>query len=714
MDGATLTIQTLSWPGWKQALFASVGATLAVMAGAAWPGAAGAAAAEPDAVAGVKLSAAPLGINVAPWDSVLSSPATLSAVQPLLKAAGVTQLHYGGGVDADEYDWQTNTDISGCPSTAISEFTAPCAYNPALPFAKFSANARALGAQSFVTVNYGTGTPAMAAAWVKQATTTADQAVSQWEIGNESYGCWEDNNELAGAPEDYAGYVPNDNPTCPMVSEGTDAGMTTMAGSYSANALTFMKDMKAQDPNAQLGVPWAFDGTVGGAAVADNSGWNNTVLGDDGKYISFVDAHWYPFSFGGDTGADGNPTDQEVIQSVAQIPAEYAKIRDELSEYDPGATVTVGETGVSYLATNVTCTPAGALFAAGDVLSWLAAGAKSVDWWPLDTDANLGDTCANPDEGMFTNAGKPITPYVGYLLASALAQPNAELSSLTTSDPADVLAFQSVLPNGQVAVALINSDTSTSEKVTIGTSLAGNLTTENYSAGDQNEANTKIAGGTTTAGAIADGITLPAESILVLKSYKPSAITVGTASAGNTFKAGTKVILKGKLTLGGAAPAGVTVKIYRQMSGSHASSATITAKTVAGGTFTATDVPPAYGNYAYVADYTSNSYQPASHSVLVHVTIARPALRLAVSAKSVKPRTKVTVTATLGAPHTNRTLVIYAQPKGGARKLIKRAAVNSKGQVSVAFTVTVDTTFTVTFSGDTWYAPASASAAVKA
>ena len=95
------------------------------------------------------------------------------------------------------------------------------------------------------------------------------------------------------------------------------------------------------------------------------------------------------------------------------------------------------------------------------------------------------------------------------------------------------------------------------------------------------------------------------------------------------------------------------------------------------------------------------------------VTPAKPALKLAVSAKSVKPDKTVTVTATLGAPHANRTLTIYAQTKGGAKKLMKRATINSKGQLSVVYTIKANTTFTVTFSGDTWYTSASATAAVK-
>jgi hypothetical protein len=83
------------------------------------------------------------------------------------------------------------------------------------------------------------------------------------------------------------------------------------------------------------------------------------------------------------------------------------------------------------------------------------------------------------------------------------------------------------------------------------------------------------------------------------------------------------VTLKGKLTLNGAAaPAGVTVKVARQLSGSKAGPATLTAKTAAGGTFTVTNVPPAAGTYVYDASYISSAYEPASRSVTVKV-IAR-------------------------------------------------------------------------------------------
>src|SRR5207248_2146996 len=127
------------------------------------------------------------------------------------------------------------------------------------------------------------------------AGSTPSQTVTDWEIGNESYGCWEANNWLAAPPELYAGYHANDSATCPMVAEGLGAGMTTMAKSYAANAAQYITAMKAQDPNAQIGVPWAFDWTVGGATVGDNQIWNSTVLAKNGPNLSFVDAHWYPF-----------------------------------------------------------------------------------------------------------------------------------------------------------------------------------------------------------------------------------------------------------------------------------------------------------------------------------------------------------------------------------------------------------------------------------
>lgn len=475
----------------------------------------------------VTLSAAPLGVNVAPWDSVYSGSGS-SVMQPLLAAAGIRQLRYGGGSYADTYDWQTNTDIGNClPGNATASFTSGCASANALDFAQFSRQARAIGADSLVTVNYGSGTPAIAAAWVAAAAHSASEHVALWEVGNETYGCWEVNNELAGAPAYYKGYRPGtssasgDFQSCPETTEGPAAGIKTLATSYARNALRFMRAMKAADSKTVIGVPWAFGTAVPGSAVADSGEWNSTVLGTDGAYVGFVDAHYYPFGFSGSTGG-ANPSDAAVLQALRAIPSLHASMQAELTAHAPGAAVVIGETALSSSPTTTVCTPVGAVFAAGDTLSWLAAGAQSVDWWDLNNFGNTGASCAKQDFGLFTSGTAPVpyTTYYGYLLASKLARPGARLGFLTTSDPADVLAYQSVLPGGRHAVAFINLDTSAAHTVTfpVPAGLTGTLRSLTYSARTQNATESEVVTGTVSAASAASGVTLPAESVTVLET----------------------------------------------------------------------------------------------------------------------------------------------------------------------------------------------------
>jgi hypothetical protein len=486
-----------------------------------------------------------LGLNVAPWDYVYAAPVSRGGgedvIQSLLPATGIDLMRYGGGSYADYYDWQTNTDIQTCiwgnpygsfkgapfPYDTTAPFQgASCDNTDSLGFDQFSAQAKAVGAQSFVTVNYGSGTPALAAAWVAHAESTPGDAVAFWEVGNENYGCWEVNNWLSQYPEYFQGYQPNNytspgNATCPQTVQGDATGTQTLATSYAVNARPFLLAMKDADPSAEIGVPWAFASDVGGAAVPDNAEWNDTVLGQDGDLVSFVDAHYYPFSFYGAPGEGSNPTDQQVLQALMFVPSLYHQIRGTLATYDPKAQVVVGETNVSNNETTTVCTPTGALFAAGDVLSWLAAGAESVDWWDMNNYGNTGAACTSPDYGMFSSGSPPFaeTPYYGYVLASLLAKPGARLSALGTSDPADVIAWQSQLPGGAEAVALLNTNTSSSETVTFRPlqPLVGQLETWSYSAGTQDATNSEIVRTTTAASSLSSGITLPAESLVVLE-----------------------------------------------------------------------------------------------------------------------------------------------------------------------------------------------------
>ncbi len=475
----------------------------------------------------VRLSAAPLGVNVAPWDTVYAGSGS-KVIQPMLAAAGIKQIRYGGGSYADFFDWRTNTSIRNClPYRTRASLPPGCASTSQLAFSQISARARTIGAESFVTVNYGSGTPALAAAWMTAAKRTAGEYVTLWEVGNETYGCWEVNNPLAEPPARYQGYRPAfgsaswQYQTCPTTTHGQTDGSKTLATSYAAHALPFLRAMKTADPAALLGVPWLLNTSMSVAPRASASEWDRTVLDTDGAYLGFVDAHYYPFTFTGATGGR-NPTDAQVLATLRSIPSLAASTKAELKARAPGAALVIGETAVSSAVTTTACTPVGAVFAAGDALSWLAAGARSVDWWDLNNFGNSNNSCTKPDYGFFTSDTSPVpeTAYYGYLLAWALAGPGALLGTLATSSPSDVLGFQSSLSGGTQAIALINLDTHASHTVTfsVPAGLTGILRSSVYSAGAQNDANSEIVKSTTSSTSLNSGITLPAESITVLEA----------------------------------------------------------------------------------------------------------------------------------------------------------------------------------------------------
>jgi len=198
--------------------------------------------------------------------------------------------------------------------------------------------------------------------------------------------------------------------------------------------------------------------------------------------------------------------------------------------------------------------------------------------------------------------------------------------------------------------------------------------------------------------------------VLQYPQYKATALDLTSAGS---FPAGGKVVLHGKLALGGApAPAGVTVKIFRQVAGSSAIT-TFSTKTVRGGTFTLTNVPPRYAHYYYTAYYATNgTYAPNWHSCLIVVNALHTTLRVTAPG-SVSGGTTVQVTAHLGKTYNSRYVSIYAQPAGGAKKLVKKAKVNAAGVLTISYKVTNNTTFTAVFAGDAHYAPVTAKAIVK-
>jgi|GEM_PF-945928 len=128
------------------------------------------------------------GLNTAIWDSVLNTATTAE----LLNAIDIQALRFPGGSASDVYHWQTNMS-DGQTFTWASNFDA------------FANIALTTGSQVYITVNYGTGTPEEAAAWVQYSNVTKNYGFKYWEVGNENYGTWEaDKNVRPWDPVTYA------------------------------------------------------------------------------------------------------------------------------------------------------------------------------------------------------------------------------------------------------------------------------------------------------------------------------------------------------------------------------------------------------------------------------------------------------------------------------------------------------------------------------
>ncbi len=132
------------------------------------------------------------GINAAVWDGAYASPNT----QALLTELNNQALRFPGGSLSDVYHWQTNM-------SELPEGEEP--FEWVTSFDDFIQIAGATRAATYITVNYGTGTPEEAAAWVRYANKVKRHNVRYWEVGNENYGTWEaDNNTRPHDPVTYA------------------------------------------------------------------------------------------------------------------------------------------------------------------------------------------------------------------------------------------------------------------------------------------------------------------------------------------------------------------------------------------------------------------------------------------------------------------------------------------------------------------------------
>jgi hypothetical protein len=447
---------------------------------------------------GVTLSGHPLGLNVSPQQTADVNSDSRNRMDADLAALGATSFRYGGGTFADTYDWQISRDTFNDLEQGLQsdDFTGPGSQHDALGFPAYAREAGAIGASGMVTVNYGSGTVGMAGAWAADIAKTR-APVAYVEVGNEPYGCSSDDFPITRAPVSDAGYEPNVPAACPYAVYGSAvAGLRKFAESYKAHAPAFISAVRAADPALNIVLPYAISPPGDGGYV-----WNDAVMPAVRGY-SGIDALWYP------TRVPGTEYPaQTVLSWLRDIPARAAAIKSDIAHYAPGRFWMLGEDGISNQRTYDVCQPVAAVFAAGSALSWLAEGARYVDWWKASDSDNAGGHCRNPDYAMFDSTGVPQPPYVGFLLASKLAQPRAVLSAVNSGNR-NVLAFHAYLRGGHQSAAIVNLSATSKQTATVPRVGSGAVTVLQYSAGHPQITRSHVAAQKQT-------VTVPPDSVTV-------------------------------------------------------------------------------------------------------------------------------------------------------------------------------------------------------
>ena len=368
-------------------------------------------------------------VNTAIWDNHFGSASTSN----LLKEMGCLTLRFPGGSLSDEYHWATGRSGTNTWQWATS-------------FADFMRVATNAAAEVFITVNYGTGTPAEAAAWVRHANITNNCGFKYWEIGNENYGTWEtDTNNLPHDPYTYA-----------------------------VRAKEFILQMKAADPTIKVGV----NGVTGEDAFANNSnhpatnprtgvahnGWTPVMLAtlkSLGVTPDFLVHHVYPaFTF--------QESDPLLLQASSNWAVDAADLRQQITDYF-GA----GGTNIELVCTENNSNSGGqgkqstslvnGLYFADSLGQIMKTEFNAFVWWDLrngtdfsgNMDATLYGWRNYGNLGMINGPSTRHPPFYAAKLMQHFARPGDSILN-ASSDHLLLSAYAAQRTNGALSFLIIN------------------------------------------------------------------------------------------------------------------------------------------------------------------------------------------------------------------------------------------------------------------
>ncbi|HSU53229.1 MAG TPA: hypothetical protein VLT36_04140, partial [Candidatus Dormibacteraeota bacterium] len=391
------------------------------------------------------------GLNTATWDGSLGNASTL----PLLQSIGVKTLRWPGGSTSDGYDWTTDSNGN----------------------ARFRNLATNLGAQVFTTVNYGSGTPAQAAAWVTSANGTYHCNFKYWEIGNECYGGWEnDTHAVQHDPYTYAtnavAYIQQMKAAVPSVPISVGIVVAPGEDSYANNTNHF-----ALNPRTQV----------------QHNGWTPVVLATMkslGVLPDFIVYHFYPQYTPSWAPYSSSPDSDPLLLQVAGNPSPRnwsdwasaaAELRQELTDYigptssNIELTVTENNSDAGPMGRQSTSI-INALYLADSTAQLMKTEFRSYVWWDLhngqDSSGNMDPTIYGwrgyGDYGIMDGANNPYPTFYAEKVLQSFARPGDTVLK-GSSDNVLLSAYATRRTNGSLTYLVINKNPAASQNAQIAT-----------------------------------------------------------------------------------------------------------------------------------------------------------------------------------------------------------------------------------------------------
>ncbi len=289
------------------------------------------------------------GTNTNMWDRQSGSAQTVE----LVKAAGLRTIRIPGGSLSDYYDWSTNTG-----------YTALGVFNNWTWFAgmdQFMNLVQGTNSHAYVIVNYGSGTPEQAAAWVAYANadanllgTAADITLGVDSLGVDwkTAGYWSKLRASAPLPVDDKKNFLRQQRTAPYALKYWAIGNEIFGSwevdyqvvahdpyTYANRSKAYMAKMRAVDPTIKIGVVVentedAYANNTSHPATnprtgVTHNGWTPVLLAtlkSNGAIPDFLDYHYYPQN-------PNRESDANLLQ-VSQNWATYAtNLRNMLNDY---------------------------------------------------------------------------------------------------------------------------------------------------------------------------------------------------------------------------------------------------------------------------------------------------------------------------------------------------------------------------------------------